>query len=489
MSTETVYYSRADNIKAEELRRRQADAREARRLAAQRKAEEKARKVALRRISAANKVIREQEQVLEQEIARLDEAANRLPDLHMTAPVLGSLDGSFDGDPAAVEAHAASITEAVQQFSRRLGAAIEEAETLLQRRIAKAAAWREIKGLEEKAALRKRAIDELIQQLGVEEMRIELPARPGKEAELEEVEAYLEALRGVMNEIELQHTSLVNRRHSRERAESLAGETLHSRDAGFAQREYQDKLASNRRDALRQSLDRALVAHELTWEDLPESTRWLIEESVSAAATSDGAEQILRWVSREKQHLEGTNKSLCMMQQVPELVHEDEQLSYRWSRLVERLQRVAGGIDEFETSLEREYQQIAEDASRNICADFTKSDWICAMSGQGFEVFEKEGGNGLVVVDLNNLGVWIDAQELQSRDGAGFGVTMELMTDVESTPQQEKATTEDVCARLGRVNGGVSEKAKAESAVVSHTHKITRGKPPARRLKTFRKEL
>ena len=66
---------------------------------------------------------------------------------------------------------------------------------------------------------------------------------------------------------------------------------------------------------------------------------------------------------------------------------------------------------------------------------------------------------------------------------------MELMTDVESTPQQEKATTEDVCARLGRVNGGVSEKAKAESAVVSHTHKITRGKPPARRLKTFRKEL
>jgi hypothetical protein len=197
----------------------------------------------------------------------------------------------------------------------------------------------------------------------------------------------------------------------------------------------------------------------------------------------------VRWIARVKQHLEGTQKSLIMMQRVPEMIHENKQLSLRWSRLVARLQRVAGGLDEFTPDLDREYHQIAVDAGRNICAAYTKADWVCAMSEQGFEVFERENREGMVVVDLNNLDVWLEADEIQSNEGDGFGVSMELKTDANSSSEQEDAITESVCSRLKQVMSATNDVTDVHSEVVSRTQKITRGKRPTRKLKTLQLPL
>lgn len=489
MSTETVYYSSANDIKAAELRRRQAEAREARRKAAELKAERKAQEVARRRIATANLAIYDQELLFQREVARLDEATQRLPDLSMATPVLPNLEMSNYRAPEDVEAYAAIVAIEVGLFTKQLDSAIVESERLLQRRLATAEAWREVKDLENNAELRKETIDALAGHLKLVLEEITLPLRPDTNAELEDVQAYLEAIKQSMAEINRKFSSLISCQQSRERASELSGTKLHSSKAENALKEHQASLLASAKITLRQTLDQALNSYEMCFEELPKAIQLLIEDTIEKAGTSDKSEQLIRWVAREKQHLDAIQKSLSMMQNIPELVHENEHLSYRWSRLVERLQRVAGGIDEFEPDLDREYSQIFRDTSRKVCSAYTRSDWMCAMSKQGFEVFERENGQGLVVVDLNNLDVWLEADEVQSKEGAGFGVSMELKTDADNTPDQEGAITENVCSRLGQVKDATAENANGQGAIIARTPKITRGKRPAKALKTFQKHL
>ena len=489
MSTETVYYSKAREIKAAELRRREAAAREARRRAAQLKAEQKAQEAARRRIDAANVIIQDQEHIFQYEIARLDEATQRLPDLLMSAPELSTPEYSNNTAPEEVEVYAAMMTNEVSRFVEQLGTAIVDAERLLQRRLQKAEAWRNAMDLENNVKCRKQDVDGLAALLQLVPKEITLPVRPDSSAELEEVQMYLEAIKQSMDEMEQEYSNLISRQQSRERAAGLAGSQLRVNNVGKAQKEHQSSLLVSAKNSLIKMLDQTLDTYEMRLKDLPEATQWLVEDAISHADTSDKSEQVVRWIARTKQHLEGTRKSIIMMQEAPEMIHKNKQLSYRWSLLVERLQRVAGGLDEFTPDLDREYQQISVDAGRNICTAYTKEDWLCAMSEQGFEVFERENGEGMVVVDLNNLDVWLEAAEIQSNGGDGFGVSMELKTDVNSSPEQEIAITENVCSRLKQAMSATTDETNVHSEVVSRTQKITRGKRLTRKLKTFHQPL
>jgi hypothetical protein len=490
MSTETVYYSNAKEIKAAELRRREAEARKARRLAVQLKAEKEVQEAARRRIAAANKAIREQEQLFQHEVARLDEASLRLPDLSMCTPVLSTLEVANNNAPEAFEAHVSTITGEVGRFTHQLNVAITKAEHLLQRRLAKAEAWREAKDLEDIAQHRRKNVDSLATQLQLDLEEITLPARPDSHSEVEEVHAYIDTIKQSITEIEQQHARLIACQQSRKHASSLAGPQLHASDAEKAHKEHQASLLASARICMRDTVDQTLNSYGVRMEELSKTTQWLIEDAIASANASDKSEQVIRWIARAKQHLDGARKSLSMMQQIPEMIHEDEHLSNRWSRLVERLQRVANGLDEFTPELDREYTQISIDANRNVCTAYTKADWVYAMSKQGFEVFERKNGEGLVVVDLDNLEVWLEADEIESKEGEGFGVVMELKTDATSNPEQETAITENVCSRLKQVKGATAaNNTNVQSEVIARSRKITRGKRPAKSLKTFQQPL
>lgn len=489
MSTETVYYSQAREIRTAELRRREAEAREARRKAAQLKAEQKAKEVTRRRIEAANIIIQEQEQLFQREVTRLDEASQRLPDLSMRVPILSSPDFSSNVNPEDVEAFANTLTSEVSHFTQQLRTAIVEAEYLMQRRIEKAETWQKIKIVENNVKHHKQEINNLAALLQVESKETTLPERPDTSAELESVQIYLESIRQFFNELERQHSNLLSRQQSRHRAAELAGSHIHASNVEIVHKEHQASLDADAKTLLKKTLEKTLNSYQINWDELPEDTQWLVEDAISHAGSSDKTEQVVRWVARAKQHQDGTQKSLTMMQNVPEMIHDNKPLSDRWSRLVERLQRVASGIDEFTLDIDREYRQISMDAIRNVCTAYTKADWLCAMSEQGFDVFERENGKGMVVVDLNNLSVWLEAEEIQSEEGDGFGVSMELKTDTKSSPEQESNITEDVCSRLKLVISTTTDKADTHSEVVSQTRRITRGKRPVRKLKTFQQPL
>jgi hypothetical protein len=212
-----------------------------------------------------------------------------------------------------------------------------------------------------------------------------------------------------------------------------------------------------------------------------------LDAALQQAARHDFRESVTRWIAREKQRRAGVALALELMQSAPEFVHEDPGLSQRWASLAEQLQRIAGGLEDINPSIEREYEQLRADACRLVNAAFTRADWVQAMCEQGFEVLERQDGQGLVVVDLDHPEIWLEATEYENEQG-GFAATLELKTDASSLPQ-EATITDDVCAKLARAAGSEAPGVSSEAAVVEHESRIKRARRPAAAQKTFAQRL
>jgi|GEM_PF-3272233 len=480
MSTTTVSMrSTTRNAEIEELRRREAEARAAARRAAQRAEEQRRREEALRRrIVAANRIIADEESRLQSVVARLDEAARRLPDLALSAPQLPAMSSGIAQDPARLEAYAEHLKAEVERFSRRLDGAIAEAERLLERRIQKAAAWRTAADLEQQMELRTQGSREAAARLQENLTIIAPPARPHPEAELEAVEAYVAALCRNLEALNRQHASLCARVTARERAVALGGTLVQSQDAAEAHARHEAGRVVAAQAALRAHLQARLAAADLALEDLPDGLRVLIDDALAQAHRQDQGERVTRWVAREKQSRDGVQHALALMQNPPDLVHDDPLLAQRWTALLAQLQRIASGLEAFTPGVEREYAQIQADARLLVNTAFTKADWVQAMSEQGFEIFEREDGQGLVVVDLDHPEVWLEATPFEAEQG-GFAAALELKTDAASLPGEAKVT-DSICAKLARAAGDAKPNVKIEAEVIERESRITRGRRPAK---------
>lgn len=468
MSTTTVSFSSTTHdAKIEELRRREAEAREAIR----------------RRIGVASATIAEQEARLQRAVARLDEAARRLPDLTLRAPQLSAMSGDIGQDPARLEAYAVRMTAEVEHFSRRLDSAIAEAERMLQRRIRKAAAWRSAADVE-------RQLELIIQRCRNEAARLQdnftlpaLPAKPNKEAELEMVEAYVRALRQRHGEMERHHASLRARVESRQYAIDLGGSRVAMRSADAVLARHEAEQRTRAVDALRAHCDAELARYGLRLEGLTGAVQAQIEAALEQAQGQDWRESIARWIAHEKQQRDGVARALALLQCAPDLVHDDPRLSRRWAALAAQLQRIASGLEDLTPSVEREYEQLRTDARHLINTAFTKADWVRAMSEQGFEIFERQDGQGLIVVDLDHPETWLEATPLEAEQG-GFGVTLELKTDADSLAG-EVEVMDTICAKLARVAKSATPGVATNAEVIDHKRRIERGHRP----KTFAQRI
>jgi hypothetical protein len=480
MSTTTVSMrSTTRDAEIEELRRREAEARKAARRAAQRAEEQRRREEALRRrIAAANRIIADEESRFQSVVARLDAAARRLPDLALKAPELPALSSGIAQDPARLEAYAAALKAEVENFSRRLDGAIAEAERLLERRLKKAAAWRTAADLERQMEWCAQASREAAARLRETLAIVALPAKPHPEAELEVVEAYVAALRRNLEALNRQHASLCARLEARERAVALGGSRVQSQDAAEAHARHEAERVAAAQAALRAHLQARLAAADLALEDLPEGLRGLIDDALAQAHCQDQRERITRWIAREKQSRDGVRRALELIGNTPDLAHDDPRLARRWESLLAQLQRIASGLEAFTPGIEREYAQIQADARRLLSTAFTKADWVQAMSEQGFEIFERADGEGLIVVDLDHPEVWLEATPLEAERG-GFAAVLELKTDAES-PKDEAQVTDSICAKLAQAAGGAKPDVKTEAEVIERKSRITRGRRPAK---------
>ncbi len=499
MSTTTVSYrSTTRDTDLAAVRRREAQAREAAR-EARRRAEEERRRAKeqrrreeaerrreeqrQRRIAQLNQAITDQEARFHRLVERLDEATRRLPDLSLKAPRLATVSDRVAQDPDKLKEYADRLVKDVEEFSGRVEREIAEAQRLLQRRIEKASVWRRVADLEQRIELLLRQSNDLAQEINLRPRINSLPGRPHSEADLEAVQAYETALQRCHDEAKGEYTSLRARVRSRQSAITIAGELVQTRSAQEAQARHAVAEMERARATLRAHRDLELARDGLRLEDLPGAVQEQIEAALEQAQNGDYRPNLTRWIAREKQKREGVARALGLLQSAPDLVHEDPALSRRWTSLAAQLQRIAGGLEDINPSVEREYEQLRIDANRLVNTAFTRADWVEAMCQQGFEVLEREDGQGLVVVDLDHPEIWLEATEYENEEG-GFAATLELKTDAPSL-LSETAITNAVCAKLDRAAGSGAPEVTTEAHVVEHEDRIKRARRPAVARKTF----
>lgn len=325
----------------------------------------------------------------------------------------------------------------------------------------------------------------MAQSLGKPAEVVRTPARPDREADLEEIRAYVSALCKQRDALDRERYELSARAASRQCAAELAGETVLTQSAEQALARHEAECKEQARTALAAHRDAGLERVGLNLSELPGTACHLIEVALAQAHRMDQGDRVTRWIVHEHQRRTSVEQALALLQSTPNLVHEDKALAWRWINLTAQLQHIASGLGDFSPMIEREYRQICDDARRWVNSEFTKVDWAQNMREQGFEALEREDGQGLVVVDLENLDVWLEVEELETEHG-GYAALLELKTD-DRASTGEAAVTDSICSRLARVAGASADHVAAETEVIERKPSITRGRRPARAQKSFAK--
>lgn len=441
------------------------------------------------RTAELNVLIAEHETHLQALINRLDEAMVRLPDLNAMAPAVPSFLTPQGNDPDVLERFADRMAQQIESFSSKVDEAITTAEGLLARRKAKAAAWRTIADHEEQLRLQTREIMETARALGIFHRAVAIPERPAVDDELESVEHHVRLLESLIGDLARQQTDLDAQLDARRRASSLTGGTVVASSAGAAQERHEAQCKNEARRRLQESLNKYLTDAGLNFPDLPASTRGLITHALAHSHEQDLTAQVMRWVSREQHRNRSTKRAIELMQRAPELLQDSPDLSRRWSSLVIKFQRIAEGIEDMSPSIEREFDQLGQDARRNLKTALAKADWIKAMRTQGFEVLQRDEDGGLVVVDLSHPEVWLEAQEFESPVG-GYATELELKTDGSSSAEKDTEVTDDVCRRLAQAAApGDAGDVRRVSEVKERKQRIERAFRPRAAAKRLASEL
>lgn len=489
MSTTTVSYSSPTrNVDLDALRRQEADAREAARRAARLAAARREQEQAIRnRIDAANQLIAVQEARYQEAIARLDAASRRLPDLTLQAPALPRFAPSTFGDPGAIEQYATRLSATVDHFAQTLDSAIAAAERRLQRRIETAAISQEATELERQRQLLEQQAQEAAARARESFDLPAPPARPGADAPLEDLQAYVTALKSSVQSLAAKRADLETRLATRERAAALGGRTIAGSSASAALSRHHRDHAAAAQASLRAHINEVLASTNLQLDDLPGSVRLLIDSAITNAHEQDQHERVTYWITRESARRNGIARAIELLQSPPNLVRADAGLSQRWDSLSAQLQRIAGGREEMSPSVETEYAQLCADSNNRIRSQYAMTAWVRACAEQGLEVLEREDGQGLLLLDLNAEdpdnrdrdapSYWVEAENLQNDEGA-FCTVLTLKTDSVSTAQDEKAA-ETLCAKLDRIFNDTNTSIKTDTEIIERRGRVRRGSRPA----------
>jgi hypothetical protein len=380
-----------------------------------------------------------------------------------------------------VEQYVAQVHGLVSTFERQLGAAIQEAERILARRLALAEARLNATRLEE-------ALQHARQRLGAAQQALnEAPApcamlgRPADGAELEAMQSYCTALQSALDRTQQDWSAAQQRMHTRRLGQRLAGtQVARGADAAQTLQTHAQQQREQARAALQRCLAAALAESQLALASLPPGTQALLQAAVSTGEdTPAQREQLQRWVAREVVQARQIAQAKALMLAPPDLVQARPQRAVRWQHLQRQLDEVIAGREAFTAQMAQEYAQIQADAQRDLNTRFAEADFVLSLRQQGFEVLQDEHAR-LVLVDLHNPGVWLEEVEPLELQGQqdGKASLLELRTD---TPAQDTArdrvVIDNVCQRLQSAQPS-SPQVKAQHQSVERKHEIRRATRP-----------
>jgi hypothetical protein len=458
MSTTTVSFRAvANRVSVIELRRR----------------EEAAREIQRRRLGSAEKAVGIQQAHYANLVKQLDEGRSRLPDLVFIASALPN--APINQDPVAMEQHAADLSQLVAALERQVRDAIAAAEIALQRRQMLAAVWLEIHNIEAEIAVRNQASALLANRLQ-EQLKSELLQPLDKSATLEEAQPTLARLQQTLERIRAEHLSLELRMQSRKTAGLLSGQRVEANSAKAELDSWAEARASEAKTEIRQTINAALTSAKLTLEALPTALQLQTQFAIENAHETDHSLQITDLINRHRVRLDSIQNATQMLNNPPQYADDTTgAMESRWHNLVNRLEAVACGLDEWSNSLELEYHQVHEDCSRALQRAYAKANFIEEAAASGFQM--SDGDDDLLLMDLEGFpGYWVEVRK-ESTD-EGYATISELKTDSALSNNQDKSVTEAICKKLQAMANSTDDKVQSAVEIIEQKPVVTRAKRP-----------
>ena len=468
MSTNEIVVRRATSeARLEDLRRLQAEQAERER----------------QRLGIAQHAITLLDEQFRELIKRRDEAARRLPDLHLQEPTWPAV-AATDSNAVGVENYAAKLQSLVIAFERQLHTAIQNAEAVLADRLARAAAWRDATALENAVGMCRESLSDTCQAVQEKPPVLQVFERPDLKASLPKLQHYVAALRSHVAELQQQVISAQRRLETRRLGHTVSGSQLAVRSsAQEALAQHAAQQSAKAHQALQSTLLEALKEARFNMAELSIGTQIFLKAAAEASeATPQQHEHIRRLVARERALQGHVARALHLMQAPPDLVHAHPERAARWQTLVQELQGVAAGLAPFSPQIDLEYAQIQKDAQRDLDRRFVESEFAMALREQDFHVASDEDGR-LVIEDLRHLGVWLEetqALDLADSERGGIASVLELKTDAPLNDfMNDEQVIASVCERLHAASQS-SDKATGEHEVLERKKIIARARRPSK---------
>jgi hypothetical protein len=460
MSTTTVSYSATtEEVSLRELRRR----------------EEKAREALRRRLGKAQKAIAVQEARYAKLVELLDKERARLPDLAFTAPALPS--AAAGQDPTELEKHASMVSQLVDALEHQTRAAIAAAEVALERRRKLASAWTEVHNTLSEIAVRNRACTALASQLH-EPFDAVTSKRPDETATLEEAQAALQSLRGILDRLQEQQISLERRVQVRKTVRSLSGSSLVRAVSAVERLDAWDaKKASEAKARAKRTVNEAMALAKINMEDLPIALQLQATLAIEQAHLTDSSRQVADLINRHRVRLNAIEMAERMLANPPQYTDDTTgAMENRWRNLVRCLESVICGLDDWSNSLEFEYRQVQEDCTRAMQRAYAKANFIDAAVDSGFQVFGD--GDDLVLMDLEGFpGYYIEVRNEPTDEG--YAAVTELKADHSVSGARDAEVTETVCKKLQAMAHSPDTKVNSGVEVLERKPVVTRARRPA----------
>jgi hypothetical protein len=493
MSTTTVSYSStANEVSLRELRRKEEKSRVAARRKEEkehedlRRKEERAREIQRRqeaealaelrrRLSAAQQSITTQEARYTKLVELLDEKRSRLPDLMFFLPPL--LSAPTGQNPAFFESHATELTQMLNTLEPQANTAINAAEVTLERRKKLAATWMEIHSTVAEIAARNKACTTLADQLNKGFIVSNAASSLHKTATLEEAQAHLKSLHQILKNLQDQHKSFKTLAKNREIAHSLRGNEVQAASSEQRLTEYEMRNAHEKMESVKLTINNAVTKASFSgMAELPMALQLQATFAIEQAAVTNACPQVAVLINRHRVRLDNIAKAEKLLSNPPKYADDTTgKMEIRWRYLINRLQAVTCGLDEWSGSLELEYHQIQKDCACAMQRAYAKANFIAAAIDSDFQI--STDGDDLILMDLTDYpGYFVEVEKELTDDG--YLTVAKLKKEFSVNGDHDAVVTGVVCKKMQEMAQSNDTKVDSGIEVLERKPEVTRAKRP-----------
>jgi hypothetical protein len=212
--------------------------------------------------------------------------------------------------------------------------------------------------------------------------------------------------------------------------------------------------------------------------ELPMALQLQATFAIEQAAVTNASPQVAALINRHRVRLDNIAKAEKLLSNPPKYADNSTgAMEIRWRNLINRLQAVTCGLDEWIGSLELEYHQIQKDCACAMQRAYAKANFIAAAIDSDFQI--STDGDDLILMDLTDYpGYFVEVEKELTDDG--YLTVAKLKKEFSVNSDHDAVVTEVVCKKMQEMAQSNDTKVDSGIEVLERKPEVTRARRPTR---------